>query len=123
MSCLVASNVYDLLALAIGATRDGAGQARQRGVCAACLAVIRGDLLQQPDLTIREVALRRGVSPRYLQMGSRKRGRRLPISSWNADFRRRSGCWPVHGMLIGRSLRSRWKPILAICPISTVGSS
>jgi AraC-like DNA-binding protein len=65
---LVANHVYDLMALVIGATRDGAEQARQRGVRAARLQVIRQDLLRDPDLTIRDVAIRQGVSPRYVQM-------------------------------------------------------
>jgi AraC-like DNA-binding protein len=65
---LVAAHVYDLLALAIGATRDGAHAARQRGVRAARLAVIRGDLARDPDLTVYDVALRQGVTPRYVQM-------------------------------------------------------
>jgi AraC-like DNA-binding protein len=68
LNLLVANHVYDLMALVIGATRDGAEQARQRGVRAARLEVIRGDLRREPDLTIREVALRQGVSPRYVQM-------------------------------------------------------
>jgi AraC-like DNA-binding protein len=65
---LVASHVHDLMALVIGATRDGAEQARQRGVRAARLQVIRQDLLLDPDLTLDQVALRQGVSPRYVQM-------------------------------------------------------
>ncbi|MES2539944.1 MAG: helix-turn-helix transcriptional regulator [Pseudomonadota bacterium] len=30
--------------------------------------MIRGDLLREPELSINEVALRQGVSPRYVQM-------------------------------------------------------
>jgi AraC-like DNA-binding protein len=65
---LVAAHVHDLMALVIGATRDGADLARHRGVRAARLQVIRQDLAREPDLTITEVALRQGVSPRYVQM-------------------------------------------------------
>jgi AraC-like DNA-binding protein len=68
LNLLVANHVYDLLALVIGATREGAELARQRGVRAARLEVIRGDLRREPELTIKEVALRQGVSPRYVQM-------------------------------------------------------
>ncbi|MDX2219230.1 MAG: helix-turn-helix transcriptional regulator, partial [Burkholderiales bacterium] len=65
---LVANHVYDLMALAIGATRDGAEEARRRGVRAARLDVIKADLRREPLLAIQDVALRQGVSPRYVQM-------------------------------------------------------
>jgi AraC-like DNA-binding protein len=65
---LVAAHVHDLMALMIGATRDGAEQAQQRGVRAARLQVIRQDLSQDPDLTLDQIARRQGVSPRYVQM-------------------------------------------------------
>lgn len=65
---LVANHVYDLMALVIGATRDGAEEARRRGVRAARLDVIRAELRQEPQLTIQDIALRQGVSPRYVQM-------------------------------------------------------
>jgi AraC-like DNA-binding protein len=68
LALLAANHVYDLMALVIGATRDGAEQARQRGVKAARLEVIRGELLREPELTIQDVARRQGVSPRYVQM-------------------------------------------------------
>jgi AraC-like DNA-binding protein len=65
---LAATHVHDLMALVIGATQDGAELARHRGVRAARLQVIRQDLALEPGLTITEVALRQGVSPRYVQM-------------------------------------------------------
>ena len=65
---VVANHVYDLMALAIGATRDGAEQARERGVRAARLSAIRDDILNDPELTIQQVAMRQGVTPRYVQM-------------------------------------------------------
>jgi AraC-like DNA-binding protein len=65
---LVANHIYDLMAMTIGATRDGAEQARQRGVRAARLHVIQQDLVREPELTIKEVAQRQGVSARYVQM-------------------------------------------------------
>lgn len=65
---LVATHIHDLMALVVGATRDGAEQARQRGVRAARLQVIRQDLFLDPDLTLDAIARRQAVSPRYVQM-------------------------------------------------------
>jgi AraC-like DNA-binding protein len=67
LNALVAGHAYDLMALAIGATRDAAEQARS-SVRAARLAAIRNDLRQDPALTLDDLARRQGVSPRYVQM-------------------------------------------------------
>jgi AraC-like DNA-binding protein len=67
---LVATHVYDLLALALGATRDAAYIAEGRGVRAARLRAIKSDVvahLGRPELTVVTVAKRQGVSPRYVQ--------------------------------------------------------
>jgi AraC-like DNA-binding protein len=67
---LAATHSYDLLALALGATRDAAHIAEGRGVRAARLRAIKSDLLVhlgQPDLTVVTVAKRQGVTPRYVQ--------------------------------------------------------
>jgi AraC-like DNA-binding protein len=65
---LVATHVYDLMALAIGATGEGREIARGRGVRAARLEAIQADLTRDAALSIDEVALRQGVTPRYVQM-------------------------------------------------------
>lgn len=65
----VADHVYDLAALAIGATRDGTDLARLRGVRAARLAValkIIRSHFDEPDLTPASVAEQAGISTRYL---------------------------------------------------------
>lgn len=65
-----ARHVQDLMALAIGATRDGAEIARGRGLRAARLAAIKLDIgrsLGRNDLSIGALALRHGVTPRYIQ--------------------------------------------------------
>jgi AraC-like DNA-binding protein len=64
-------HVYDLAALAIGASRDAAEAAKNGGLRAARLHAIKTDLLtnlSRHDLTLAEIALRQGVSPRYVQM-------------------------------------------------------
>ncbi len=65
---LSALHVYDLIALAIGATVDGGEIARQRGVRAARVEAIKADLVRNAALTIEQIAKRQGISPRYVQM-------------------------------------------------------
>ena len=64
-----ATHLQDLMALAIGASRDGAEIARGRGGRAARLAAIKLDIERygRNDLTITALALRHGVTPRYIQ--------------------------------------------------------
>jgi AraC-like DNA-binding protein len=64
-------HVCDLAALAIGASRDGAETAKNRGVRAARLHAIKADILassSQHELTLAALAVRHGVTPRYVQM-------------------------------------------------------
>ncbi len=65
------THVYDLVALALGATRDAAESAKQGGLRAARLNAIKGHIagnLHRADLTVSKVAVRHGVTPRYVQM-------------------------------------------------------
>lgn len=63
-------HLYDLVALAIGATDDVAGNANSRGVVAARLKAakdfIHGNVLD-PDLNDQSIALHLGVGPRYIR--------------------------------------------------------
>lgn len=68
---LAVTHVYDLFALALGATREGAEIANGRGMRAARLRAIKTDLaanLGRAELSINAVAARHGVTPRYVQM-------------------------------------------------------
>jgi AraC-like DNA-binding protein len=68
---LAIAHVHDLVALAVGATRDAAFVAQGRGVRAARLHAVKSDItgnLSRGDLTIGAVALRHDISPRYVQM-------------------------------------------------------
>jgi AraC-like DNA-binding protein len=68
---LTALHIRDLIALALGATRDATELANGRGLRAARLRAIKADIannLGRPNLTIGEVALRQRVTPRYVQM-------------------------------------------------------
>jgi AraC-like DNA-binding protein len=63
-------HVCDLLALALGPTRDAAELARTRGLPAARLRAMQDDIrtnLGRADLSVRAVATRHKVSTRYLQ--------------------------------------------------------
>jgi AraC-like DNA-binding protein len=65
------THLYDLAALAIGATRDAAAVAGGRGVPAARLRAIKADIadnLTNRRLSIDSVATRHGVTPRYVRM-------------------------------------------------------
>jgi AraC-like DNA-binding protein len=67
----VATHVHDLVAMAIGATRDGAEIAKARGVQAARLAAIKADVMANlgaRDLTLAALAARHKVSPRSVQL-------------------------------------------------------
>ncbi|SFQ16080.1 AraC-type DNA-binding protein [Bradyrhizobium sp. Ghvi] len=64
-----ASHIVDLAALAIGANADAAHEARQRGVAAARLQSIKAEIRQRlgsGDLSAATIALRHGVTPRYV---------------------------------------------------------
>lgn len=70
LSQAVVSHIHDLIALAIGASRDGAEIATGRGLRAARLRAAKADIvanLAKRDLTVAAVAGRLGISPRYLQ--------------------------------------------------------
>jgi AraC-like DNA-binding protein len=68
---LVVNHVYDLVALALGATRDAAAIANGRGVCAARLHAIKTEILNslnRHELSLAGLAARHGVTPRRVQM-------------------------------------------------------
>jgi AraC-like DNA-binding protein len=65
-----ATHLQDLMVLALGAAGDGRELARGRGLRAARLAAIKLDVrkfLGRADLSVVTVALRHGVTPRYVQ--------------------------------------------------------
>jgi hypothetical protein len=68
---LVVNHVYDLVALALGATRDAAVAANGRGVRAARLHAIKAAILNslnRHELSLAGLATRHGVTPRHVQM-------------------------------------------------------
>ena len=68
---VVVSHVYDLVALALGATRDAAETANGRGVRAARLHAIKMEILNslnRHELSLADLAARHRVTPRHVQM-------------------------------------------------------
>jgi AraC-like DNA-binding protein len=68
---LAVTHIYDLVAVAIGASRDAAAVAEGRGVRAGRLNAIKADIaahLGDMRLSIAAVAARQRVTPRYVQM-------------------------------------------------------
>jgi hypothetical protein len=65
---VIATHIYDLMALAIGATRDGRQIAMARGVRAARMKAIKPDFAANPSLGLAAIAARQRVTPRYVQM-------------------------------------------------------
>ena len=66
----VVVHIHDLIALAIGATRDAAEIARNRAGRAARLRAIKTDIancLDQPDLSVATIAARHRIKPRWVQ--------------------------------------------------------
>jgi AraC-like DNA-binding protein len=66
----IVTHIHDLMALAIGATRDAAAGAVNRGARAARLAAIKDDIAQrlaEPDLSVGTIAARHRIKPRWLQ--------------------------------------------------------
>lgn len=71
---VIATHIYDLMALAIGATRDGRQIAMARGVRAARMKAIKPDFATNPSLGLAAIAARQRVTPRYVQMLFEERG-------------------------------------------------
>jgi AraC-like DNA-binding protein len=68
---LIAQHIADLVAVAIGATREGAEIAQERGVRAARLNAIKRLVLERfgdPGFSVSEAALSQGVTPRTVQL-------------------------------------------------------
>jgi AraC-like DNA-binding protein len=68
---LAVTHVHDLVAMIIGATRDGAAVTGERGVKAARLAALKADIvahLGELALTLTALAARHRLTPRSIQM-------------------------------------------------------
>lgn len=68
LQALLADHLRDLLAYAVGTTRDAAEVCRERGVGAARLATLKADILNilEHPVKAEELARRHGISPVYV---------------------------------------------------------
>jgi AraC-like DNA-binding protein len=69
LSRAVAEHICDLVALSVGAHRDATALVEQRGVRAARLRAVKADIaanLNDFELNVSTVAVRHGVTPRYI---------------------------------------------------------
>ena len=101
---LAVVHIYDLATLAMGATRDAAEIANNRGLAAARLREIKTDIatnLLRGDLSIVEIALRQRVTPRYIQMLFETEGTTFTEFVRNARLNR------AHRMLVDPRLADR----------------
>jgi hypothetical protein len=67
---LAVAHVHDLVALALGASREAAEIAKGRGLRAARLQAVKADIrasLGEQGLSLTAIAARHGVTPRYVQ--------------------------------------------------------
>lgn len=67
---LASTHLHDILALALGATRDEAHIAKRRGLSVARYQAVCADILTnlaEPELSLEWVAARHAISPRYLR--------------------------------------------------------
>jgi AraC-like DNA-binding protein len=106
---VVASHIHDLIALSVGATRDAAAIAEERGVRGARLQAIKSDIARNfsdCELTVSGVAMRHGVTPRYVQMLFASEGMTF------SEF--------VVGRRLAVAYRMLTDPLLANRPISSI---
>ena len=67
LSGLVTTHIYDLMALAIGASREGTEIAMQRSLKMVRLQAIKAALVKDRELSIHQLARDQAISPRYVQ--------------------------------------------------------
>jgi AraC-like DNA-binding protein len=107
---LAVAHIYDLAALAMGATRDAAEFAKNRGLAAARLRAIKTDIaanLSRGDLSVGEIALRQRVTPRYVQMLFETEGTTF------SEFVRNARLNKAHRMLVDQRLVDRSISVIA----------
>jgi AraC-like DNA-binding protein len=101
---LAVSHIYDLAALAMGATREAAEIAKNRGLAAARLRDIKSDIaanLSREHLSVVDIALKQRVTPRYVQLLFENEGTTFTEYVRNARLNR------AHRMLVDPRLADR----------------
>jgi AraC-like DNA-binding protein len=101
---LAVAHIYDLAALAMGATRDAVEIAKNRGLAAARLREIKTDIaanLSRDHLSVVDIALRQRVTTRYVQLLFENEGTTFTEYVRNARLNR------AHRMLMDPRLADR----------------
>jgi AraC-like DNA-binding protein len=101
---LAIAHIYDLAALAMGATLDAAEIANNRGLAAARLREIKSDIaanLSRDHLSVVDIALRQRVTTRYVQLLFENEGTTFTEYVRNARLNR------AHRMLMDPRLADR----------------
>lgn len=103
LQSLMATHVYDLVAVALGATRDAAELAKGRGVRAAHLHAIKRDIIRRVDgkLSPDTIAARHRLTPRYMRKLFEDEGTTF------TEFVREQRLVRAHRMLISRRFDHR----------------
>ncbi|MGQ0684074.1 AraC family transcriptional regulator [Bradyrhizobium sp.] len=100
----IVTHIHDLVALAVGATRDAAEVAQGRGLGAARLRAIKAEVnanLDRQELSAETVALSQGITPRYVRKLFESEGMSF------SDFVRSRRLARAHDMLADRRYLGR----------------
>src|SRR3984885_11022273 len=122
---LFAAHISDLVALAVGATRDGAEMTRRRGLRAARLAAIKGDVarrLGDERLTVTDIACAEACHRAMFNCCSSPRGQRSRNTSSSKGLPAPTARSRIPHCTIGRSAPSHSKSDSAIYRISIASS-
>ena len=98
---VVATHVHDLIAMALGPTRDGAALASRRGVRAARLKAIMADILvnaNDQSFTVTTIARRHGFTPRYIHKLFEAESSTFPSFCSVCDCFVHITCLPIHAL-------------------------
>jgi hypothetical protein len=123
---LAVTHVHDLLALALGATRDAAAIATGRGARAARLRAAKAFVMEQlsrHDLSAATVAAHLGVTPRYVHMLFATEPASLSEFVLASGSCARTRCLRTHVVSAAPSAPSLSMPDSPTSPISTARSA
>jgi AraC-like DNA-binding protein len=110
LQSLAVAHIRDLLALALGPTRDALELARRRGVRAARLQAIKKDIFESTEgaLSVDLIAARHRISPRHVQRLFEEEGTTF------TEFVREQRLLRAHSMLISRRFGGRSVSTIAL---------
>jgi hypothetical protein len=123
---LAVEHIYDLMALALGTTRDGAALTLRRGVRAARSTQFKIHIsknIAMHGLSVQSVAASLGFSPRYIHALFETEGTTFSLFVREQRCSVLSTCSEVPAMPSSPSVPSPLRPASATFPISTGASA